>query len=113
MRIIFETPPTAMMLPQGGRVYAGEAVFRVTQFDPDEDPPPLPTVEIARRALRTLADRRLHAGPGNPLVATPDPQSPFKPYIPPVVIPEAVLATLAPGAKLFYEWRFSPKGNQP
>ncbi|MGH2472752.1 MAG: hypothetical protein ACRDG6_10160 [Candidatus Limnocylindria bacterium] len=109
MRVILETVPTPMTMPQGKRVYAGTATFRVVQYEPDEDPPPVPTLAAARRALRRLSDLRGPSGRA-PLVATPDDQSPFKPFIPPVIIPETVLAPLNPASKLFYEWRFFPRG---
>jgi hypothetical protein len=77
-------------------------------FEPNEQLPALPTVEITRKNVRRVSDVRAQAGPGQPVVVRQDPKSPLLPGVLPdtVTIPEQVLASLPPDALLRFAWGF-------
>jgi hypothetical protein len=107
MRVIFESSPTFLNI---GKVQPGQrtgrAFLRVIQFEPDEEPPPVPNAQYAKAITWRLADLRKQAGPGNPIISSPIPASPLNGRVAPVAVPEAVLAGLPEDAKLQLIWRF-------
>ncbi len=118
MKIIFETPPVQATFtdPRTGTGSTVLASFRVYMFEPNEQLPALPTVEITRKHVRRVSDVRAQAGPGQPVVVRQDPKSPLLPGVLPdtVTIPEQVLASLPPDALLRFAWGFgSDRGPNP
>lgn len=106
MRVIFQTPPTAMTIGRRDDGRQGRAYLRVIQFDPNEEPPPVPNANVARTTIRRLADLRREAGLGKPIIAAPVPSGRFAGRLAPVVIPEAVLAGLPDDSKLQFVWTY-------
>ena len=117
MKIIFETPPVQATFtdPRTWTASTVFASFRVYMFQPSEQLPALPTVEITRKHVRCLSDLRTQAGHGQPIVVSQDPNSPLRGLLPDTVtIPEQLLASLPPDALLRFAWGFgSDRGPNP
>src|SRR5713101_1122723 len=84
LKIIFETPPVQATFtdPRTRTESTVFASFRVYMFEPNEQLPALPTLEITRKHVRRLCDLRTQAGHGQPIVVSQDPNSPLRGLLP-------------------------------
>jgi hypothetical protein len=116
IKVIYETPKTltTFSVRQTRKTVSGYAVFRVYMFEPDEELPPLPTVDATRRQCRLLSELRAQAGWGQPIVATMPPASPLRGLLPDAItIPDNVLESLPADALLRIAWGFGSTYEPP
>lgn len=108
MRVIFETPPVTMDIAQklDPNQPSGRAFLRVIQFDPGEDPPPMPNERAARLITRTLAEIRRESEVGGRVIVSPPPRSRLAGRIGPYEIPQSILSELPDSTRLQVLWIF-------
>lgn len=107
MRIVWESPaaPTTFTDPRNGRKFSGKYRVKVALYEAGD---PLTRLHEGRpiALTRTVLSLRAQAGIGAPVRAEPLPD---RMPVDPVMIPDAVFASLPQNANVAISWEFVPE----
>ncbi len=105
MKVVFESPPVPTVRNRNGQSVAGTIGFRLVRYDAGE---PLPTTPDGQRDTWPAASWRSGLKPGQALTIEPPPDYAG---VPSIVIPSAVLQTLADDTEVRVQWFFRRTGS--